>query len=257
VPINKDALALANLGNLTALWQAMGANPASGEAAFLAYRNSGWPRRCWFDTRRNLPTMDQVADVLAALPAGYIVPVWEGPLATDLRESLVRQGYELSFQQTAMSLHLLGYAVNDGIAAELDDGQRLQLQRVYAAEPVRTWCEVGGGAFGYDIDPAVISGALATTGLELYAGLIGSEVVATGLLLQTGGIAGIHQVGVSRAFRGRGIARALMYLLLGRCVESGAEYVTLQASVEGEPLYRSMNFEAQFHISNYVRGVRV
>lgn len=48
------------------------------------------------------------------------------------------------------------------------------------------------------------------------------------------------------------IARALMRLLLGRGVERGAAYVTLQASVEGEPLYRSMNFDAQFRICNYV-----
>ena len=249
----KDELAGANFDNLTTLWRAMGAIPASGEDPVLAFRNLGWPRRCWFDTRNRMPTIDQVADVLSALPAGYIVPVREGPLATDLSKALAVEGYEFSFQQTAMTLSLAGYPVDDGTAAVLKDGKRIQLQRVYTADDIHAWCDVGGTAFDYHIDPEAISGALGTSGLDLYLALIDGDVVATGLLFQTGEIAGIHQVGVPQAFRGRGIARALMHLLLGRSVECGAARVTLQASVEGEPLYRSMNFDAQFRISNYVR----
>ncbi|MEE4144606.1 MAG: GNAT family N-acetyltransferase [Halieaceae bacterium] len=249
----KDEFARANIDNLTALWRAMGAFPTSGEDPVLAYKNLSWPHRCWFDTRNRVPTIDQVVDVLAALPAGYIVPVWEGPLAADLSKALAIEGYELSFQQTAMTLSLVGYPVDDGTAPVLKGGRRIQLQRVYTADDIRAWCDVGGGAFDYHIDPEAVSGALGTSGLDLYLALIDGDVVATGLLFQTGEIAGIHQVGVPQAFRGRGIARALMHLLLGRSVECGAARVTLQASVEGEPLYRSMNFDAQFRISNYVR----
>lgn len=249
----EDELARANIDNLTSLWRAMGTFAASGEDPVLAYRNLSWPRRCWFDTRNRVPTMDQVTELLAALPAGYIVPVWEGPLATDLSKALTREGYEISFQQTAMTFSLVDYSFDDGTAAVLKDGKRIELQRVGSADDIRDWCDVGGTAFDYHIDPEAIRGALGTQGLELYLALVEGCVVATGLLFQTGEVAGIHQVGVPKAFGGRGIARALMHLLLGRSVECGAAHVTLQASVEGEPLYRSMNFDAQFRISNYVR----
>lgn len=249
----KGELARANIDNLTGLWRTMGAIPASGEDPVLAYKNLSWPRRCWFDTQDRVLTTAQIADVLAALPEGYIVPVWEAPSETDLSKALAMEGYEFSFQQTAMTLSLAGYPVEGGTAAVLKDGKRIQLQRVDTAVDIQAWCEVGGGAFDYHIDPEVISGALGAPGLELYLALIDGDVVATGLLFQTGEIAGIHQVGVSQAFRGRGIARVLMHLLLVRSAECGAARVTLQASVEGEPLYRSMNFDAQFRISNYVR----
>lgn len=251
----EDELARANIDNLTALWRAMGTFPVSAEDPVPACLNLGWPRRCWFDTRNRLPTMQQLAEVIAALPAGYIVPVWEGPLATDLSKALTAQGYEISFQQTAMSLSLVSDPIDIGTAAVLKDGQRIELRRVGSAEDIRNWCEVGGTAFDYHIDPETINGALGAQGLELYLGLVEGCVVATGLLFQTGIVAGIHQVGVPKAFGGRGIARALMNLLLGRSVECGAAHVTLQASVEGEPLYRSMNFDAQFRISNYTKEV--
>lgn len=251
--LTRDEIARANIDNLTTLWRALGAFPASEVDPVLAYKNPSWPRRCWFDTGNQVPTIAQVADVLAALPAGYIVPVWESPLATDLSKALAMAGYQLSFQQTAMTLSLAGYPIDDGSAAVLKDGRRIQLQRVYTANDIQTWCDLGGTAFDYRIDPEAISGALGTSGLELYLALIDGGVVATSLLFQTGEIAGIHQVGVPQAFRGRGIARALMHLLLGRSATCGAARVTLQASVEGEPLYRSMNFDAQFRIRNYVR----
>ena len=252
--VNEGEVARANLDNLTALWRAMGTFPVSGGGPPLAYRKLSWPRRCWFDTQSCLPTKNQVAEIITSLPPGYIVPVWEGPLERDLSRLLAREGYEISFHQTAMALSLAEYPVADETAATLKDTKQIELQRVGSTDAIRAWCDVGESAFDYHIDPESLSRALGTPGLELYLARVEGGAVATCLMFQTGEIAGIHQVGVPPAHRGRGIARALMHLLLARSIERGATFMTLQASVEGEPLYRSMGFDAYFSISNYTRS---
>lgn len=247
----ENRIARANIENLVNLWRTMGTLSASGEDAF-ALRNLNWPRRCWFEPGTRPLAPDQVAAVLARVPAGYIVPVWESPFEMDLRRALHIRGYRPAFMQTAMCLDLSRYPVREGKAAALTNGMQVELRNVCTAGDVSTWCDIGGAAFGYHIDTEAVSGALGAPGLDAYLALVEGQPAATALLFRTGDIIGVHQVGVSRAFRGRGVARALMHLLLRHSREGGAAWATLQASEEGEPLYRSMNFDAQFGISNFV-----
>jgi ribosomal protein S18 acetylase RimI-like enzyme len=248
-----ESIVRANISNLTALWRAFGTVGVEAEQPLVATRSASWPHRCWFEMHGGDSALAAVAGVLDRLPAGFIVPVWDGPQAASLETLLAAQGYRETFRQTAMSLRLEDYRRHRGAAPASTDPARLVLQRLDSIESVLTWCGVGSEAFGYCIDPEAIADALATPGLELYLGLIGGEAVATGLLLQTGEVVGIHQVGVSGAVRGLGLARELMHRLLERSVDCGASCVTLQASEAGAPLYRSMHFDELFTIRNYVR----
>lgn len=242
-----------NTDNLTTLWRALGARPLPGAHAFAAYGHASWPHRYWLETGARPATREEIGEFVAALPAHCTVPVRDGPLAAIFGDALERRGFAVAFEQTAMYLSLAGYPGSGAAAVTLRGGGRLALASVNSAEDIDTWCRVGGKAFGYRIDPQVLGGALPGEGLELYLARLDGAVVATGLLLHTGSVAGVHQVGVDPAFRGRGIARALMRLLLARCVSRGATHAALQASTEGRPLYLSMDFEEQFRIRNYAR----
>lgn len=246
-------VARANIDNLIALWRALGGRAENGQGRGIARLHPAWPRRCWFDTGDAAAHPEQVAAVLTRLPAGYIVPLWDSPIAQVLRPALAAEGFAAVFRQTAMTLDLAEYTAAGDAAGSLRDGRRLTLQRVGDAD-VRNWCSVGAAAFDYPIEPGVISRALGAPGLELYLARLDNTAVATGLLWRTGEVVGIHQVGVPRKFRGLGIARTLMRQLLDRSVDCGAARVVLQASDEGEPLYRSLGFAAQFVIENYARG---
>ena len=174
-------VARANIDNLIALWRALGARAQNREGGGSARLHPAWPRRCWFDTGDAAAHPQQITAVLAQLPAGYIVPLWDGPLAPVLQPALAAEGFTPLFRQLAMTLELADYTRAGDAAGSLRDGRHLELQRVDDAD-VRNWCDVGGAAFDYAIEPGVISYALGAPGLELYLARLDNTAVATGLL---------------------------------------------------------------------------
>lgn len=73
-------------------------------------------------------------------------------------------------------------------------------------------------------------------------------------MYKTGDVIGVHLIGVPAEYRGKGIARAIMNYVIQLSIEIGSQYLTLQASSAGEPLYRSLGFKEQFLIKNYRRN---
>lgn len=69
------------------------------------------------------------------------------------------------------------------------------------------------------------------------------KMVAGMLLYCKNGNAGIHEVGTLEAYRGRGIAKALLQHAFAIAKEKGCTCATLQASPMGMPLYESLGFE--------------
>ncbi|MBR2561024.1 MAG: GNAT family N-acetyltransferase, partial [Eubacterium sp.] len=64
--------------------------------------------------------------------------------------------------------------------------------------------------------------------------------------------AGIHEVGVFKEHRGKGIAKALVYHALRQAISDGAAISTLQASPAGKPLYASMGYTEVSTIQNWI-----
>ena len=79
--------------------------------------------------------------------------------------------------------------------------------------------------------------------LVRYAFTADGEIRATTELLLTDGVAGIYLVATQPAYRRRGMATALVSAALIRAREEGMPVATLQASGDGEPVYRRMGFE--------------
>ena len=59
-----------------------------------------------------------------------------------------------------------------------------------------------------------------------------------------GAVAGIYDMGVLSSARRRGLGRALTLAAVARAREAGCASVTLNATGEGEALYRSVGFES-------------
>jgi GNAT superfamily N-acetyltransferase len=76
-----------------------------------------------------------------------------------------------------------------------------------------------------------------------YAFTADGEIRATTELLLAGGVAGIYLVATQEAYGRRGMATALVSAALLRAREEGMPLATLQASGDGEPVYRRMGFE--------------
>ncbi len=230
-----------NIDNLTGLWQLMGAE----RAAVGLHQSGSWPRRYWRDwAQRHEPLSTAIIE---DIPAGYLFPVWQSDENTaDLEQQLQDQGLAPGLEQLAMILPL---------EHEFSCKQEstLALSTINGEEDAEIWADVCGRAFGYSLDAAVIDQLLHHPGVEVLWATRDEQVVATAIMYRTGSVLGVHQVGVPPELQGQGIARAVMEALLVRAKASGAEYVTLQASAAGEPLYRKLGFLSQFKIRSYRR----
>ncbi len=232
----------ANIDNLTGLWQLMGL--AESQAGLQ--QSISWPRRCWLDWDRRGEY--EALNVPARIPPGYLCPIWDaGEQTVALEQQLAASGFDMGLQQLAMLLPLDG----KGPGSKSD---RLDLGLLEHFGDAEAWACLCGRAFGYSIDADVIKRLWQQPDVDVLWAKCDGAPVATAILYRTGSVVGVHQVGVPPEHQGKGIARELMTQLMARAQAMGAEYVCLQASAAGEPLYLSMGFQPQFTIRSYRRA---
>ncbi|WP_343808201.1 GNAT family N-acetyltransferase [Marinobacterium maritimum] len=236
------SLAKANIDNLTGLWRLMG---SQRQSSGLHYSLS-WPGRCWleWDLREEYDALT----IQACIPSGYLCPIWHaGETSAQLEQQLVASGFEMGLQQLVMVLPLGGQEPGN-------KSDRLDLSLLEHAGDAEAWADLCGRAFGYSIDASVIERLRQQPDVEVLWAKCGGVPVATAILYRTGAVVGVHQVGVPQEQQGKGIARELMQQLVARAQATGAEYLCLQASAAGEPLYLSMGFQPQFTLRSYRRA---
>ncbi|WP_160152253.1 GNAT family N-acetyltransferase [Microbulbifer sp. ALW1] len=250
--LRENQLDQANIENLTTLWRVMGAQRVYGEPSEQFYACNRWPNRHWF-AAGSVPLAETLAHILNSLPPSATVPVWgdaaglSGALSEVQNEALHNAGFKIGSEQRAMHMELAQWQPALTNSA-------LNLTQVRSAAELEHWVRICSDAFGYEIDTGVMANAAANPETGLWLAEQEGVAVATALLFRTGDVIGIHQVAVPDAYRGRGIARALMQQLLNHCQQTGARYATLQASTMGEGLYRQLGFKPRFLITNYRRN---
>ncbi|MBI3563265.1 MAG: GNAT family N-acetyltransferase [Gammaproteobacteria bacterium] len=244
-----DNLNAANITNLTSLWKKMGTQPPSIMFINNFHASVSWPHRGWFDWTANIEETPALDDLLFQLQRGCIIPVWRGQLdhSLVLERILTDARFELSFQQTAMYLTLENYRVADHLKPDV--------VTIRSERDIETWTRVAAQSFNYEIDVSVIQHIADDPDVQLLLAYVDSQPAATALLFRTEDIIGIHQVGVSEQYRGKGVAKSLMLYVIKRCHALAAKHITLQASAAGEPLYRNLGFKQQFMIQNYQRVI--
>jgi GNAT superfamily N-acetyltransferase len=99
------------------------------------------------------------------------------------------------------------------------------------------------GWFAVDSDDKVIAGAGAHIKPQL------PRILPTGTRVESGPLPLVVNVYTEPEWRGRGIARALMRVLMDWAVTRGADRIVLHASDQGRPLYESLGF----HPTNEMR----
>lgn len=236
----------ANIENLIALWTACGVEEDPLGGGSVLHVSKSWPWRLWFDydhqpDRRDLEQLVNRAETVAG---PVTLPQW--PAADELTgEILGAAGFEVGMKQEAMVASLAT------VAARPDGGP--ELRWVTDLPSAGLWTRIASESFGYTVDERVIAGLVGASGAHLLLADDDGATVGTGLLLQTGRIAGVHMVGVPPSRRRRGYAREITFGLLALARELGCEHATLQASAAGELLYRQLGFEAQGTIRSYKR----
>ena len=249
--MNNKQLYQANIANLTHLWQVT-SPVAEAPVADSLQGCASWPHRFWFDMNAPLPDASRLAELIEQLPAQAMMPVWPewqhaGTACQQLTQALERQGLTPILEQTLMSL------ATDALpaAGSIETASALEIAPTTDSA---AWARVCGEAFGYAIDPAVISRLHGRRDTRLLEARWQGQLAGTALLHKTGSIVGIHQVGVAPGYQRLGIARALMHYSLQQGKYWQADYLTLQASQAGLPLYKQLGFASQGLLISYRRS---
>ena len=83
-----------------------------------------------------------------------------------------------------------------------------------------------------------------------------AEPVATAMVYESDGVAGLQWVGTVPAARTGGLGALVTVAATNLAFDHGASSCTLQASPMGAPLYLRLGYETIYHYSEHVRWPR-
>jgi GNAT superfamily N-acetyltransferase len=196
--------------------------------------------------------VDQVVRRLAAIGTliekSEIPPVLKvgpGAAPADLRSYLPKCGFEdmgLSRPGLALDLH----------AAKLqrDLPAGLAIETVDDLPSLRDWIALATEGV-WVLEEDYIDRLAVAPAITLYIGKVGDEPVGVSMLFLSGGVAGIYLVAVLPRFRGRGIGSALTLVPLNEARDAGYGVAVLQASDQGEMMYRNLGFREYCRFDYY------
>ena len=194
---------------------------------------------------------------LLALPGAALPPATERPFTVWARAEdegalnrqrtvFERAGYGIGERETGMALPL-GRWSPEGEAPE-----GLRIVQVRTASELAAYAEVLAANWNppdedvkrfYKAAEQALFQAVAP--MRLFVGFAGEVPAASGelFLSEKGNTAGLHMISTREAFRRRGFGGAMTAALLRAAQAAGASLAVLQASDEGEPVYRRQGFE--------------
>jgi ribosomal protein S18 acetylase RimI-like enzyme len=192
---------------------------------------------------------EALEDALDDLAAAYAEAgarawtVWVPRHHAAVREVLKGAGHVLDAAPQAMAAPLAEIALGQG--ADGTDWER--------APQVADMCAVLEEAFGWERQAAARVFAHLPDEGHIYVGRDSGQPVACVAALDVDGDCGIWNVGTRAAFRGRGLATALMRQALLDARDRGATTTSLQATAMGRPVYRRMGYRELGEIEMWER----
>jgi ribosomal protein S18 acetylase RimI-like enzyme len=145
------------------------------------------------------------------------------------------------------------------VTAQVPDG--VEIRTVTTVEGVHHFATLTGAAYsiyGMPADAPVKlmsrpERVLAAPHLVTVVAYRDGEPLAGAMTLLSHGIAGLYWVGTVEKARRSGLGRAVTAAVTNIAFDRGAAAVTLQASVMGEPVYRSMGYRSLYHYEDWTR----
>ena len=230
-----------NIHNLTSLWKKYGADVVTSEKNSRLMASKSWPYRAWVEGKPNLELQ------LKHTPQTHRLSTWfdvtKDNENADALEQL-KKHWQVEFEQIAMSIPLSSYQKPE------TQHPNFVIERVTNPVQLNDWLVISSEAFKYNIDEKVFTPLLHDTDIEIYIGKVDGKPALSAMLFKTENVTGLHQMGVSKAFQGQGLAKKTMHFLLNRAKQQ-SEYMVLQASEMGLPLYRSLGFEPLFELTYF------
>jgi len=185
---------------------------------------------------------------------GYSIKVRDNGLDDDLRAACESHGLPAFGDPTPQMICHQRLAVPD-----LPEG--IELRRVRDEQGVADFAAVNTDAYSTYGMPAEVFAdmfdrperVLADVDTTIVVAYQRAQPVATALTFFSGGVASLQWVGTVATARQMRLGRAVTVWATNVAFDRGVTSVTLQASVMGAPLYRSLGYETRYHYLEHVR----
>lgn len=169
----------------------------------------------------------------------------------DLEEVLVAAGVPLFGEPPGM--------VIDERIADAASPAGISLRLVTTPAEVADFAAVSGEAYATygmpeGVAPAIFArpDALIAPHIRAYVAYEGATPLGAAMMLLSHGVGGVYWVGTRPCARGRGLAELCTRAATNAGFDLGARFVTLQASVMGEPIYKRMGYVEVTRYRSYV-----
>lgn len=195
------------------------------------------PENDWFNRVYNLnippENIDKVlTDLVKNIENGTIpkyIVTGSNSKPVNVDEYLLKNNFILYYEQSGMAIYL------DKIT-ELSNNE-LELRVIESEGDLFKWVDAVNEAFGINDNPELYLKLLNDNDITFYAGYAFGKIVATTMLFSSTDIAGIHQVGTLKEYRGKGFGTALTKKAFYDAKLKGCKFGVLQASEMGKKVY--------------------
>jgi RimJ/RimL family protein N-acetyltransferase len=178
-------------------------------------------------------------------PDNLLVGVFARSFLTEA--GLLARGFVPYFEQTGMAIETAAWR-------DEDRGRDGDFPPPADRAELTQWVAVLDEAFSGERSVDLYQNLMARPGISFFAGRADGRIVSTAVLSIKDNIAGIHLVGTSTDFRGRGLATGATRAPLRRAREQGLPLAVLQASPMGRNIYARLGFAAHSQIQHWELG---
>ena len=170
----------------------------------------------------------------------------------NLQNILKDYGFTYKDNWSAMAIDL------ENVPESFDFPEGMEIKEVLNLEELKIWTDILVKSFEFpeiiqSYKKYFINAGLESPNSHYYLGFLNGNPVATGVLFEGEGAAGLFYIGTLPEVRRRGIALAMVNYLLNHAKTKGYHISVLQASEMGYPVYKKIGFKKYYTTKIYRR----
>jgi hypothetical protein len=207
--------------------------------SWVKSKKADWPDCIFRANFENLNKEAEISKVKSLIKRGKAPNGWTaGPLTKpiNLGNTLEKNGFLKVYQQAGMAVEL-----TDLESRKIKE-TKLNIKIADNTESLKQWSTVVSSVFAIKIDFELLEFLMLENEVKFYVGWYEEKPVTSLMLFLSSGVAGLHAVSTLPEYRNKGLALIISRSALIDALKMGYRLGVLQASNQGERIYRILGF---------------